>query len=345
MEVADDMPSTIQDVARAAGVSVGTVSRAMNDYPDISEKTREKILRIAHELGYRPNLVSKSLSSKNFQEIALVLSGFLEDVMFNDFETMLMKGCYQFAFEHDLDISMYVINSKIQEEKTFEQLCYEHNIAGAVLFGLKSTDPYFKTLAQSRKPCVTIDVEVGGACVGNVTNDHAAAFDELTQYLIDQGHRKIAIVCGRKNATVTSERLEGAVRAMKRNGLEFQEDFIIQTNFLKEEATEVVKQFFEGHSPDSVTAFLCMSDMLAIGVSESLKKMGYSLPDDYSVVGYDGLYVTDYTEPRITTVDQNIKEKGYEAASLLFDMICGTRTAQNLILPHKLEIRDSVKKL
>ena len=178
MEVADDMPSTIQDVARAAGVSVGTVSRAMNDYPDISEKTREKILRIAHELGYRPNLVAKSLSSKNFREIALVLSGFLE---------------------HDLDISMYVINSKIQEEKTFEQLCYEHNIAGAVLFGLKSTDPYFKTLAQSRKPCVTIDVEVGGACVGNVTNDHAAAFDELTQYLIDQGHRKIAIVCGRKD--------------------------------------------------------------------------------------------------------------------------------------------------
>ena len=200
-----------------------------------------------------------------------------------------MKGFYQFAIEHDLDISMYVINKRTQEEKSYEQLCYEHNIAGAVIFGLKNTDPYYKLLVDSKNPCVTIDVEVGGANVSNVTNDHMAAFDELTQYLIDQGHRKIVLVCGRENAAVTSQRMEGALRALRRNGLE--------------------------------------------------------LPEDYSVVGYGGIYVTEYTDPKITTVDQNIKEKGYEAAHLLYDMIEGIRPAQNLILPHKLELRDSVKKL
>ena len=85
--------------------------------------------------------------------------------MLNDFETMLMKGFYQFAIEHDLDISMYVINKRTQEEKSYEQLCYEHNIAGAVIFGLKNTDPYYKLLVDSKNPCVTIDVEVGGAYV------------------------------------------------------------------------------------------------------------------------------------------------------------------------------------
>lgn len=339
------MAATIQDVAKAAGVSVGTVSRAMNNYPDINARTRERILEVARELKYRPNLVAKSLSSKHSRNIALILSGFLEDVMLNDFETMLMKGFYQFAIEHDLDISMYVINKRTQEEKSYEQLCYEHNIAGAVIFGLKNTDPYYKLLVDSKNPCVTIDVEVGGANASNVTNDHTAAFDELTQYLIDQGHRKIVLVCGRENAAVTAQRMEGALRALRRNGLELPEDFIIHTNFLKEEASDGVASFLREHPADSVTAFLCMSDMLAIGTIEALKQSGYHVPEDYSVVGYDGIYVTEYTDPKITTVDQNIKEKGYEAAHLLYDMIEGIRPAQNLILPHKLELRDSVKKL
>lgn len=339
------MAATIQDVARAAGVSVGTVSRAMNNYPDISAKTRERILKVAEELKYRPNLVAKSLSSKHSRDIALILSGFLEDAMFNDFETMLMKGCYQFAFERGLDISMYVINSRTQEEKSYEQLCYEHNIAGGIIFGIKSTDPYFTSLAESKNPCVTIDVEVSGENVSSVTNDHMAAFDELTQYLIDQGHRRIALVCGRKNATVTAQRMDGAMRALERNGLKPPADSIIYTNFLKEEATEGVTGFLKEHQDKGVTAFLCMSDLLAIGTVEALKEAGCRVPDDYSVVGYDGLYVTEYTDPRLTTVDQNIKDKGYEAAHLLFDMIEGRRSAQRLILPHKLEIRDSVKRL
>ncbi len=339
------MTATIQDVARAAGVSVGTVSRAMNDYSDISAKTRERILEVAKEMNYRPNLVAKSLSSKHSRSIAVILSGFLEDVMFNDFETMLMKGCYQFAIEHDLDISMYVINTKTQTEKSYEQLCYEHNIAGAVIFGLKNTDPYFKSLEESNKPCVTIDVEVGGENVSNVTNDHVAAFDELTQYLIDQGHKRIALVSGRKNAAVTVQRFEGAMNAMKRNGLELPKEWVIYTNFLKDEADSEVEKFLKEHGEAGVTAFLCMSDMLAIGTIEALKKSGYRVPDDYSVVGYDGIYVTEHTDPKITTVDQNIKDKGYEAAHLLYDMIEGIRPAQDLILPHSLVIRDSVKKV
>ena len=339
------MAATIQDVAKAAGVSVGTVSRAKNYYPDNSAKTRERILDVAKELKYRPNLVAKSLSSKHSRNIALILSGFLEDVMFNDFETMLMKGCYQFAIEHDLDISMYVINTKTQAEKSYEQLCYEHNIAGAVIFGLKNTDPYFKSLEESRKPCVTIDVEVSGENVSNVTNDHKAAFEELTQYLIDQGHRKIALVCGRENAAVTAQRMEGALSALHKNGLALPKELIIYTNFLKEEASEGVARFLKDGAGKDVTAFLCMSDMLAIGTIEALKMSGERVPQDYSVVGYDGLYVTEYTDPKITTVDQNIKDKGYEAANLLYDMIEGIRPAQDLILPHKLEIRDSVRQI
>ena len=133
------MPATIQDVAKASGVSVGTVSRALNNYPDVSAKTRAKVLEAVRELGYSPNLMAKNLSSKHIQNIAVILSGFLEEKMFNGFETILMRGAYEYAEEHGLEVSLYVINGKIQMEKSYEQMCYEHNLAGAILLGLKTT--------------------------------------------------------------------------------------------------------------------------------------------------------------------------------------------------------------
>ena len=339
------MAVTIRDIAKEAGVTVGTVSRALNNYPDVSTSTKERVVEIAQRLGYRPNQMARNLSSKHSHNIALVLSGFLEEDLINDFDVLLMKGCYQYAVRHDIDISVQVINTKIQSQKSFEQLCYEHNIAGAILMDLKTTDPYCELLAQSSCPCVTVDIEVPGPNVSCVMMDDIQAFDELTQYLIDQGHRKIVLVHGRKIAMVSMQRLVGAYQAMQRNGMSLTHDNIIYTNFLREEARDGVKEYIRTHGPDSATAFLCMSDMLAIGTIEGLKQMGYSVPEDYSVVGFDGLEVTNFTDPAITTIDQNILKKGYEATRLLCDMILGKRKAQRLVLPHTLTVRDSVRKL
>lgn len=339
------MAVTIRDIAREAGVTVGTVSRALNNYPDVSPSTKERIVETAQRLGYRPNQMARNLSSKHSHNIALILSGFLEEELINDFDVLLMKGCYQYAVNHDIDISIQVINTKIQTEKSFEQLCYEHNIAGAILMGLKTTDPYCELLAKSNCPCVTVDIEVPGPNVSCVMMDDIQAFDELTQYLIDQGHRRIVLVHGRKTAMVSMQRLAGAYQAMQRNGISLTHDNIIYTNFLREEARDGVKAYLQANGPDSATAFLCMSDMLAIGTIEGLKQLGYKVPEDYSVAGFDGLEVTNFTDPAITTIDQNILKKGYEATRLLCDMIRGKRKAQRLVLPHTLTIRDSVRKL
>ena len=156
------MAVTIRDIAREAGVTVGTVSRALNNYPDVSPTTRERIVETAQRLGYRPNQMARNLSSKHNHNIALILSGFLEEQLINDFDVQLMKGCYQYAVKNDVEISIQVINTKIQAEKSFEQLCYEHNIAGAILMGLKTNDPYCELLAKSKCPCVTVDIEVPG---------------------------------------------------------------------------------------------------------------------------------------------------------------------------------------
>lgn len=185
------MAVSIRDIAREAGVTVGTVSRALNNYPDVSPTTRERIVETAQRLGYRPNQMARNLSSKHNHNIALVLSGFLEEELINDFDALLMKGCFHYTVNNDVEMSIQVINTKIQTEKSFEQLCYEHNIAGAILMGLRTNDPYCELLAKSKYPCVTIDIEVPGPNVSCVMMDDIKAFDELTQYLIDNGHRRL----------------------------------------------------------------------------------------------------------------------------------------------------------
>lgn len=236
------MAVSIRDIAREAGVTVGTVSRALNNYPDVSPTTRERIVETAQRLGYRPNQMARNLSSKHNHNIALVLSGFLEEELINDFDALLMKGCFHYTVNNDVEMSIQVINTKIQTEKSFEQLCYEHNIAGAILMGLRTNDPYCELLAKSKYPCVTIDIEVPGPNVSCVMMDDIKAFDELTQYLIDNGHRKIVVVHGRKLAMVSMQRLVGAYQAMQRNGLELPRDNIIYTNFGREEARDGVKE-------------------------------------------------------------------------------------------------------
>ena len=339
------MAVSIRDVAKAAGVSAGTVTRALNHYPDVSTATRDRIIGIARQMGYRPNQMARSLSSKHNNNIGLVFSGFLEEKIINSFVEMLMRGSYQYAMSHGVELSICMINTRIQQEKSFEQLCHEHNIAGAVLMGLKTTDPYCQSLAQSQLPCVTVDIEVDGPCVSCVLTDDVKAFDELTQYLIDRGHRRIALVHGRKNSMVSVRRLEGARQAMARSGLRLREEDIIYTNFLREEATEGVQDYLRAHGADGASAFLCMSDLLAVGAIEGLKKLHYRVPQDYSVVGFDGLDFTNYTDPTITTIDQNIQQKGYEAARLLCEMIADKQTAQRLVLPHTLAARQSVRTL
>ena len=114
------MAVSIRDIAREAGVTVGTVSRALNNYPDVSPTTRERIVETAQRLGYRPNQMARNLSSKHNHNIALVLSGFLEEELINDFDALLMKGCFHYTVNNDVEMSIQVINTKIQTENWFD---------------------------------------------------------------------------------------------------------------------------------------------------------------------------------------------------------------------------------
>lgn len=339
------MAVSIKDVGRLAGVSVSTVSRAFNGYSDINPVTKQRILEAAEALGYSPNISARNLSSKKKQNIGLVISGFLQEntaqARNDEFEFWLMHGAYRCARDLDLDVAMYSIDSEFQKRKTYEQFCAERNLSGTLMFGLKITDEYFHQLHDAEIPCVTVDTLVRGRNVGCVTIDNVLAFQELTQYLFDLGHRELLLVTGRKTAAVTMERMAGAYEAYLANNFEFRKENVVYCDFREDEAYRKTKLYLQKRRKNGATAFLCMSDMMAVGVLRAVKECGYRVPEDFSVVGFDGILLTTYTEPKLTTVDQQIEQKGYEGMRLLSRMLERPEEARCLYLPHVLKERQS----
>lgn len=337
------MDISIKDVAKKAGVSIATVSKAFNDYPDVSTNTKEKILKVAKNLGYTPNISASNLSSKSKINMAIIFSHVLNYK--SEYSMKLLYGAYKYAMENKLEIATYTIDSNIQKEKSFDLFCKEHHLSGALLFGLKTTDVYCNTLPSSKTPYVTVDIKIPGKNASSVLTDNVSAFRELTQYLINKNHRKFVIVHGRKSAVVSVERLAGAYEAFYNNNIQLTRNRVLYSDFDEDIAYDEVTNYLKTHEKKYVTAFLCMSDLTAIGTINAIKDMGYQVPDDFSVVGFDGLSVTEYTSPKITTVNQNIELKGYEAVKILYKMITKECKGKNILIPHKLISRSSDKEI
>ena len=339
------MGVTIKDVAKYAGVSPGTVSRAFHGYQDISEETRQRIFEAVRELGYAPNVNARSLSSKSAPNIGMIVSGLLESSGKDNTVYMLLQGVYKYAFENGMEVALYTTDSANQNRKPYVRFCMEHSLYGAILSGIKTNDSYFEELIDSKIPCVLIDVNLQGQQLGHVSTDNVEAARVQTQYLFDANHQKIVVISGRKNAAVTMERIAGIYHAFQENDRELSRDNILYCEFSEETAYEKTKEFLRTRGSDSVTAFLCMSDLMALGVMKALKEEGLKIPDDISVIGFDGLPIVEYTTPAITTIQQDFVEMGYQAAALLQNKMEGKETPSGIYVPFQFVERDSVRKL
>ncbi|MCI9338751.1 MAG: LacI family transcriptional regulator [Lachnospiraceae bacterium] len=336
--------ATIKDVAKAAGTSIGTVSRAFNGYPDINTETKARIFSVANQLGYSPNINAKSLSSKVSRNMGLIVSGFLESDARNGFVLSLLKGTYRYAYEQNLEVALYTLDAEQQKTKSYEQFCTEHSIFGAVLSGVATNDVYFNQLVKAGLPCVLIDVYIKGEGLGCVSIDNVKAAEEMTNYLLDANHRKIVVVQGKKQTEVNSYRIAGIYAAMQKRGMELCRDNIINGEFREHIAYEATKQYIREHGKESATAFMCLSDVMALGVMRAITDMGYSVPDDFSVTGFDGIPVAGYTTPGLTTIEQDMEKIGYHAARVLLDLTRNPTQSRNVYVAYEFIERNSVKK-
>jgi len=337
------MNVTIRDVAKAAGVSVGTVSRAFNGYQDINSDTKQRVFDSAKELGYAPNVNARSLSAKKSPNIGMIVSGFLETNKKDNFISVLLQGVYRYSFEKKLEVALYTTDSRNQNKKTYTRFCVEHSIFGAILCGITTRDAYFNELVNSGMPCVLIDVHIKGKGLGCVSINNYEAASELAQYLIDSNHKKIVIISGKKNADVTTDRIAGIHDTFLKNGIELTGHQIIYCDFSEEIAYTKAKEYLVKHGKKEATAFLCLSDLMALGVMKAIRELKYSIPEDFSLVGFDGIPITEYTTPGLTTIQQDMDEIGYQAGALLEELMNNRDASKDIYVPYKFVKRDSVK--
>jgi len=336
------VPATIRDVAKTAGVSIATVSKVFNGYTDINQKTKKRILEIAKQLDYAPNMAARTLSSKTQKTIALILS----EININRKSTMpleVLNGVYKYTEQSDFEFVFYGTSTEKQKEKTFHQFCNEHNITGAVIQGLKMTDSYYQEIKETNIPTVLIDIDMENPHVGTVSIDSELAAFEAVEYLISQNHHNVGFINGSRDALVSILRESGYRRALVANNIQINEAYIQYANFEEDIAFLIAQNLLENNK--KITALFCASDIMAIGALRGIKEMGLNVPEDISIIGFDDIILSSYVTPALTTVAQDAEELGFESAKLLSEIISGnTDLPQRRIMPHELKYRDSVKR-
>lgn len=336
--------ATIKDIAKIAGVSTTTVSRALNGYDDVSKQTKQKIKSIADELDYWPNAAARSLVSSKTHTIGVIFSelkytGGKDTLAFD-----ILIGINERANEMNYDILLFSTSPSKQRTKSYYNLCKERNVDGAIIFGLRVDDPYLEEVIQKSKfPCVLIDIPFSNEHLGNVTTDNVEGVRKAVQHLIDGGHTNIAMINGYPAAHVSEQRLQGFKKALAENGIAYDESKIWDGEFSEDGGELVMQRILDEHP--GVTAVFCSSDLMALGAMRALEKRGRKVPDSVSVVGYDDIILSSYCVPKLTTIHQNKFEMGWAAAKLLIEMLEGKKVDHNVVLNNELILRESTKKL
>ncbi|MFC4025247.1 LacI family DNA-binding transcriptional regulator [Oceanobacillus longus] len=338
---------TIKDVAKKAGVSIAIVSKALNNYPDVSPKTKQRILEIANEMNYTPNIVAKNLSSKTQKTIGMITSGFLNSEGKDNSNIFdMFKGVYTGVEEKQYELAIYLTDTLKQQQRSYAKFCQNRNIGGAVLMGIRVDDPYFTELLDTNIPCVLVDINIESHYenIGSVSTDNIKASYEIASYLLDRNHTHIVVMAGTKAAYVNSQRLIGVEKAFKEYGLEVSDTNVLYGNFSEEEAYVLSKEYLE-KAKVVPTAFLCFSDLMAYGVMKAVKETGLKIPEDISITGFDGLVINEYTQPTLTTAKQDFYEIGRQSALLLQQLMEGKKVDTKRIVEHQIVERESVQTL
>lgn len=335
-------PVTIRDVAKKAGVSISTVSRAFNNYSDINSETREKILKISEELGYVPNIVARSLvSSKNYRLGLLI----------EDYDLVGLAGQMTFevvmsfkneATRQGFETVLLTTTSDMQKSERLDKLFRDKHLDGAFIMGLKMTDEYYNELNEIELPCVLMDIDIKSQMISCIGIDNVKGAFLATEYLIKNGHKNIAFINGSREAFVSYERLDGYNSALNRYGIPFKDSLVEYGGFTDKGAERAVEKLFD--ESNDITAIFCASDIMAIGAINKLNELGLSIPEDVSVVGFDDIFAASFMSPKVTTIKQDRKKIGENAVNLLLNSINGQKTDRLLMEP-ELVIRESVKQI
>lgn len=329
---------TIKDLAKESGYSVGTVSRVLNDHPNVSEQARSTIMALVRERGFELNTNAKNLKQSKSNSVLLIVKGRGND-LFAD-----MVECLQEIFAdttHPLIIDY--IDELENEVCRASALCREKKPLGILFLG-GSQQNFREGFDRIDVPAVLITCSAMGLHFSNLSSvytDDCAGAASAVEYLLQAGHRKIAVLGGNRELSDTSrDRYVGCVAAYVRSTMAFPETDYYTCRFSFASGYEAMKQALD--TKNGYTAVFAMSDVMAIGAIRAIREQGLRVPEDISVIGYDGLAIGDFLLPKLTTVTQSAGEMAARGAELLLQSIENGTSADHIVVPFTLSCKESV---
>lgn len=323
---------SIYDIAKVANVSAATVSRALANNEKISLQVREHVQKIAEEMGYRPNLLARSLRQKSTSMIGLIL-----DDVSDELGGFIAKGVEEEARNSGLSVLLWNILHDIGSEKTALEYFSNLKLDGVII--AETTLNCVDDFPELQMPTVFINrTGAEQEPVHSVlTDDYSGAYD-ATKYLLGLHHKKIGYINGPKDWSASQRRLSGYLAALKEGNVEADDDYIKHGDWYEDSGYRMAKELLQLKEPP--TAIFASSDMMAIGVLDAARELGIAVPDQLSVMGYDNRRISLYARPRLTTISLPLYEVGSTAVKILSDIILNKDNGSRK--HHSLYIRGNV---
>ncbi len=314
------MSVTIYDVAREAGVGIGTVSRAINDSDSIADDTKEKVLAVARELGFRPQASARGLARKRTNTIGVIVP-FFTGYFFRE----LLRGIQEESSKHQYDLILYSVDQTNKKEIFLKKIFQERKIDGLLFVSMEMTDGEAENFHICHFPVVLIDNYHPG--LDSITVENKDGAYVATEHLIRLGHSRIAMINGHLKSAPARARLDGYKRALHDHGIDFRHEYMYISDFVHGEdgfnqvaGFEAMKRMLSlnGHRP---TAVFISSDIQAVGAMKAIREHNLNIPEDMAMVGFDDIEMAQFIG--LTTMRQPMFQMGKLAVERLVERISG----------------------
>ncbi len=333
---------SIKDISIRCGVSVATVSKALNNHSDISETTKSNILRMAKEMGYYPNSFARALKTNRTYNIGVLFVDEAQSGLTHEYFAYVLDSFKVEAESHGYDITF--INKHMGQRK---MSYYEHSryrgVDGVVIACIDFLDPDVYELINSNLPVVTIDHVFNNRTA--IVSDNVKGMRDLITYIYNRGHRKIAYIHG-ADSSVTQNRVGSFYKTLSELNVDIPDEYVKEGIYHDADTTYVLTKELLSLK-NRPTCIIFPDDFSCIGGINAIKDAGLSIPDDISIAGYDGVLLSQVLDPKLTTLKQDTKALGKYAAEKLIALIDNPKAniIERVVVEGSLLCGDSIKKI
>lgn len=329
---------TLEEIARRAGVSRSTVSRVINNQPNVRTEVRNRVMQVVEQTGYHPNLAARSLASSRTNVIGLVIPRSVQHFFTDPYFPRLTQGIAEACNRYNYTLSLFLFHTEDDERQLFPRITRRGFVDGVIIQATYAAHELFEQLNQGEVPYIVAGRPMDSLKTSFVDVDNVNGALMAVRHLIAQNRQRIAHISGPLVTTAGIDRLEGYKQALFENNLPSNKDLIVEGDF-SEISGYYCAQRLLPHHPDAI---FIAADVMAIGALRAIREAKLSVPDDIAIVSFDDVPPAVQATPRLTTIRQPIRRMGIKLVETLMDIINnGVKPPRSVVFGTELVVRES----